>query len=393
MAVRANPRLIDELERYGAQDVMKCYQCGNCSAACPFSREPFIFPRRSVRALQLGLESRLRGNLEPWLCYYCGECSQQCPRGAEPGETMMSMRRWLTAQYDLTGISGLFYRSWKAELTAMIALALVTGVGFLAFGFTRGGGDLSIYDGPRAFLPAHAIHVFDWAMASVLFGLLAVNCFRMWLFTMRGEHAPAVPLGTYLKHLLLLPQHFFTQKRYRECDDKRPWAIHIVLMLSYVTMLVLIMFFLRHLQDGPRVNWLAHGFGYLASAGLLVTGAMAVRGRLEKQRPYHRHSHESDWMFLVLLLFVAATGVVQHLLHRAGLPTAANLLYVVHLMGVVPMLVLEVPFSKWSHLAYRPLAMYFAQLQIAARAAEARAAGTRAAGTARQAGASAGGRG
>ena len=34
---------------------------------------------------------------------------------------------------------------------------------------------------------------------------------------------------------------------------------------------------------------------------------------------------------------------------------AANITYIVHLMGVVPMLVLEVPFSKWSHLAYRPL--------------------------------------
>jgi hypothetical protein len=35
-------------------------------------------------------------------------------------------------------------------------------------------------------------------------------------------------------------------------------------------------------------------------------------------------------------------------------------MYVVHLMGAVPMLVLEVPFGKWAHLAYRPLAMYFA---------------------------------
>jgi hypothetical protein len=47
---------------------------------------------------------------------------------------------------------------------------------------------------------------------------------------------------------------------------------------------------------------------------------------------------------------------------------AANITYVVHLMGVVPMLALEVPFSKWSHLAYRPLAIYFAQLQQAAQA-------------------------
>ena len=27
------------------------------------------------------------------------------------------------------------------------------------------------------------------------------------------------------------------------------------------------------------------------------------------------------------------------------------------------MLALEVPFSKWSHLAYRPLAMYFADVR------------------------------
>jgi hypothetical protein len=32
-------------------------------------------------------------------------------------------------------------------------------------------------------------------------------------------------------------------------------------------------------------------------------------------------------------------------------------------MAVVPMLGLEVPFSKWSHMAYRPLAMYFSTLR------------------------------
>jgi hypothetical protein len=30
------------------------------------------------------------------------------------------------------------------------------------------------------------------------------------------------------------------------------------------------------------------------------------------------------------------------------------------------MLVLDVPFSKWAHLAYRPLAMYFSELQAEA---------------------------
>ena len=44
MAIRVNPKLIDDLEVFGAEDVSKCYHCGNCSAVCPFSKEPHIIP-------------------------------------------------------------------------------------------------------------------------------------------------------------------------------------------------------------------------------------------------------------------------------------------------------------------------------------------------------------
>lgn len=364
MAFRANPRLVEELEVYGAQDVTKCYHCGNCSAVCPFSKEPFIFPRKSMRFLQMGLGGKLRGNLEPWLCYYCGECSEQCPREAEPGETMMSMRRWLTAQYDFTGLSRLFYRSWKIELLAIVLVAVLTGIGFAAFGFWQG--DINIYDGPGAFLPSSAVHIFDWTMGGVLAGLLLINCARMWWFTTGRDKNLKIPLGAYFRKLYLIPLHFMTQKRYRECEKKAPWAIHLALMLSYVTMLILIMFFLHFMQQGPQIVWAAHIFGYLASAGLLVAVIYALRGRLNKTQTHYKHSHESDWMFLILLLYVSATGVLQHIFHRSGQIPLANVTYVVHMMGVVPMLVLEVPFSKWAHLAYRPLAMYFAALQTEA---------------------------
>jgi quinone-modifying oxidoreductase, subunit QmoC len=373
MRVRVNPNLIGDLERYGAEDVSKCFHCGNCTAACKFSNDPFMFPRKMMRGLQMGLEKRLRASLEPWLCYYCGECSEQCPRGAEPGETMMSIRRWLTAQYDFTGISQLFYRSWKVELALMLIVAMLTGLGFIAFGFRFGGGNLAVYDGPGAFLPAHAVHIFDWTMASTLGTFLVINCIRMWYFVMRSEKSQRVPLSAYVRHLPQVAVHFFTQKRYRECDEKQPWKIHIFLMLSYVTMLVLIMGFLKYMQYGPKMYILPHLFGWAASVGLITTAIIALRGRMQKNSAHHRHSHESDWMFLILLLFVAITGVVQHLLHRIGLPMAANIAYIVHLMGVVPMLALEVPFSKWSHMAYRPLAMYFASMQQEAYAARAAA--------------------
>jgi quinone-modifying oxidoreductase, subunit QmoC len=376
MAVRVNPKLIDDLEVYGAQDVRMCYHCGNCTAACPFSAEPYIFPRRSMRNLQMGLEKKLESGLEPWLCYYCGECTEQCPRGAEPGETMMSLRRWLTARYDWTGISRMFYRSGKFELLSVIVAALLTGLGFVLWAVFRAGGTGSIfhYDGPNAFMPESAIHLFDWGLAGVLLVLLLSNCARMWWFTLGRDSVGAnrtirVPLTAYISNLLQLPVHFFSQKRYAQCERKRPWAIHLALMLSYVTMLVLIVFFLGYMQSGPAVDWRVHVLGYLATVGLLGTTIYALRGRLKKSEPLYKHSHETDWLFLALLIFVAFTGILQHILHRSGLDVAANVTYIVHLMGVVPMLGLEVPFSKWAHLAYRPLGMYFSKVRAAAQPA------------------------
>jgi heterodisulfide reductase subunit C/quinone-modifying oxidoreductase subunit QmoC len=329
----------------------------------------------------MGLETKLESSLDPWLCYYCGECSDDCPRDAEPGETMMSLRRWLTARYDWTGISKLFYLSWKAELLAIIIVALLAGAGFLAAGFLLGGGDISVYNGENAFLPAGeswyglptgtGVHLFDWILAGVLVFFLSTNCMRMWWKTMGRDKSVKVPPHLYIAKIFSLPWNFMSQARYAKCDRKRPWAIHLVLMLSYVTMLILIMFFLERMAAGPGVDWKVHVFGLLATVGLLATTIFAMRGRVKKTEAQYKHSHESDWMFLILLVVVASTGFLQFALHRSGLDVAANIAYVVHMMAVVPMLLLEVPFSKWSHLAYRPLAMYFNEVrEEAATAAE-----------------------
>jgi nitrate reductase gamma subunit len=127
-------------------------------------------------------------------------------------------------------------------------------------------------------------------------------------------------------------------------------------------------------QEGPAINWAVHAFGYIASIGLLGAIVYFLRARMGKSQPHSKHSHESDWIFLSLLFLVTSTGILQHILHRSGADVAANILYCVHLAFVVPMLVLEVPFSKWSHMAYRPLAVYLAEVQREALANQAPAA-------------------
>ena len=144
-----------------------------------------------------------------------------------------------------------------------------------------------------------------------------------------------------------------------------PWLLHLGLMLGYVTMLVLVMGFIHLLQGGPRIEWSVHVFGYLASLGLIAGVIYFLRSRKLKTRPQYQKSHLSDWVFVLLLLVVVTTGVLQHVFHRTGLITVANVLYVVHLMFVVPWL-LTMPFSKIMHMFYRPMAMYFADVRLEA---------------------------
>jgi len=366
MAIRVNPTFIDELDRFGAEDVQLCYQCGDCSTVCPHADDVYKFPRKSMRSLQMGLEQKIETTLEPWLCYYCGQCSTQCPREADPGETMMSLRRWLISRYDLTGLARIFFKSRLAEVLAIVVVALLTGAFLVYYGFS--GGTLSIYDGEGAFLPSQFIHRFDLTIGSVLLIFLLANAIHMWYLVMVKGTNPNVPLWLYIKKFYQLPWHFFTQKRYSECEKKQehpvfmPWFIHLGLMLGYVTMLVLVMVFIEQLQSGPAIRWSVHIFGYLATIGLVTGTLYFIRSRLKKSYVQYKKSHGTDWVFVILLFIIVLTGVLQHIFHRTGLYELANITYVIHLMGVVPWL-LRMPFSKWSHLIYRPLAMYFAEIR------------------------------
>ena len=374
MAIRVNPSFIDVLDKYGAEDVQLCYQCGDCSTVCAHANEIFKFPRKSMRQMQMGLEQKIETTIEPWLCYYCGQCTEQCPREADPGETMMSLRRWLISRYDFTGLANQFYISKTKEILWVGLIAVITGLFLTMYGISYG--NFNIYDGEGAFLPSEFIHSFDLAIGGIMGAFLLANALRMWYFVMiKGVDFP-VPWWLYIKKFLELPIHFLTQKRYAECDDKEeklhmPWLVHFGLALGYVTMLILVMVFIVPFQAGPEIQWSVHIFGYLATLGLLVGTIYFISNRIKKGYIQYKKSHNTDWMFVVLLLFIVMTGIFQHIFHRTGLLEWANVTYIIHLMAVVPWL-LRMPFSKWAHMIYRPLAMYFAAIQSEAYARQER---------------------
>lgn len=352
-----DPGLYREVSLFGARDMEKCMQCGNCSASCPLSQGEDTFPRKIYRYLQLGLRQKLLSSPVPWLCYYCGECNKDCPRGAEPAETMMAARRWLTTQYDWTGLARKLYLSeaWEIGSLAVVSLFII-----LLFVFFHGP-VITDRMAVNTFAPVLWIEIGDLLMAVVLSAFLLSNAFRMFRFIMAGTR---VPLWMYITEAKSFVLHFATQKRWRKCsDDKTRWKKHFFLVTGYMTMMTLIIGCIRWFQVDDTSWHFTSIFGYYATAVLLYLTVDMMISRRKKEELIHRFSEPTDWLFLILLFATTLTGIFMHIVRLAGWPMGTYVMYVIHLAIAVPMLVIEVPFGKWSHLFYRPLAIFLSTVK------------------------------
>ncbi len=374
MSYRVDPELARELEKYGGDTVTKCFNCGNCTAVCALTDDQNVFPRQFIRYMQLGMQDKMVESLEPWMCYYCGECSDTCPREAEPGELMMAARRWLTSKYDWTGLARLMYKSeaWEIGMLALAAIGVL-----LLFIMPGGFGFRLLAEHPEArstvmlehFAPSHIVHWGDIIMAVVLSFFLLTNAARMMYFAMRKSR---VPLSAYIIEIKEFVIHLLTQVRWSGCEKNVSvqWVRHIFLVTGYGTMFLLVVVFLPWFQiDNTDFHWTSL-FGYYATLVLLAVTIWMLSDRLGKKEQIHKHSHLSDWLFPILLFFTALTGILMHLFRLVDMAMATYVMYTIHLMVAVPMLVIEVPFGKWAHLLYRPLAVFFTAVKRHERTSE-----------------------
>ena len=85
----------DTVLQAGGDALKSCYQCGFCSAACPWSlivRFPARFGvRKLIHEAQIGLLNFKADDM--WMCTTCAACAQRCPRGVEMIDIMRALRR------------------------------------------------------------------------------------------------------------------------------------------------------------------------------------------------------------------------------------------------------------------------------------------------------------
>ena len=388
MSAQVNPDLLINLKNFGVEDASACFNCGNCTAICNLSSESVPFPRKVIRYLQLGLKDKLIQSPEPWLCYYCGDCSETCPRQANPGEVMMGLRRYLTSLYDWTGISRLFYTSKIFEVFAILFVAALVGLGFY------------VYHGPmltdrvalNVFAPNRVIEILDLIMLVVLSFLLLSNAYRMFKKVMgdpnqypelsqtakqqfQNRLIRGIPLTTWVSEAKEFIVQFFTQKRFNSCgtrSQKTQWIVHLLIMSGYSIVFFLVVVGIRWFQRDeiyPLWNPIRL-LGYYSTFAILYGVTYAIIGRIKKSKSVYEHSHSSDWAFLILLWLTTFTGIMIHATRLLEMPLTTYYIYVIHLMIAVPMLVIEVPFAKWTHQLYRPLVLYLIKVKERAVNAE-----------------------
>ena len=388
MISRVDPEFKQELHNFGLREWNECFHCGNCTAICPLTKDDNLFPRRGIRLAQMGLKKQLVSSVDPWLCYYCGECTETCPRNANPGELMMVLRRYLTSFYDWTGLARLFYTKKIWELAAIIFVALGVILSFLIFlppspllfsnpaAFINDQGGVMInslasgIEGPRF---VQLIEYGDLLMALIVAGLLISNILHMFYRVILSNKELKVPLFSYFTEFWSLIYNFATQARFSKCQNRTYWIGHLLVMTGYTIMFTIIVVFLKEFQIEeikPWYNW-QRLLGYYSTFGLLFFLIYTFVGRIRKTDLKMQFSHPSDWMFIVLLFFTTVTGILIHIFRVSGLPAATYFTYLIHLAFLVPMIVIEVPFSKWSHLAYRPFAIYFDRLRRAGQSPDA----------------------
>ncbi len=391
MSSAVNPDLLLNLKKFGVKDAATCFNCGNCTAVCSLSSESLPFPRKTIRYLQLGLDDKLVQSPEPWLCYYCGDCSETCPRQANPGEVMMGLRRYLTSRYDWTGISRLFYTSKIFEVLSILVVAALVGLGFYFFH----GPMLTDRVALNVFAPNTTIEILDLILLVVLSIFLLSNAFRMSKAVMGNAgsfsgsvnpnsaktNQPAIlifgiPAQTYLKEAKEFVVQFFTQKRFDTCgtpSQRTQWFVHLLIMTGYSAVFLLVVAGIRWFQrDEIYVLWHpVRLLGYYSTFAILYGVTYAIIGRVKRSKSVYEHTHSTDWAFLILLWLTAFTGILIHVTRLLELPLTTYYLYVIHLMIAVPMLVIEVPFAKWTHQLYRPLILYLMKVKAGANRAEA----------------------
>jgi nitrate reductase gamma subunit len=387
MSTRVDRDLYPELQRFGATDISACFNCGVCTAICPLSVDGTSFPRRMSRYAQLGLREKLLSSPELWSCYGCAECTESCPTQADPASFMAAARRYAVASYDRTHLAYLLATSRAFAIVFVVGLVGLLAAFMYAARKPVDGSTLALFE----FVPSELIHNLGIVAMAVMGVAAAVGLFEMVRRVLRGPR-PKLRAAAGAAFYAVGTESIAQTRFRKDCADAtdatdaaeaaepgastaRPWYsqrwfIHFATMWGFLGLLFATManYGLELLgvkaTGTPVPIWYpVRLLGTLAGAALIYGTSVLIARRLRKSDRSSAHSTTSDWTFLWLLWVSGVTGFILELaLYLPSAPAWGYGVFLIH-VAVAMALVLLVPFGKFAHVFYRPIALFAIRLR------------------------------
>ena len=88
-----DPTFKHTIQSICGENVLSCYQCGECTAGCPAAYSMDIAPNQVMRMAQVGFKDDVLGSSAIWLCAGCETCATRCPRGVALSKVMDACRQ------------------------------------------------------------------------------------------------------------------------------------------------------------------------------------------------------------------------------------------------------------------------------------------------------------
>ncbi len=118
------------VEEQSEQKISLCYQCGNCTAGCPYTFA-YDFPVNQImRLVQAGQRDTVLACKSIWLCATCESCTTRCPNNIDVAR-VMDVLRHMARREGRVGI-GEVKKFWDTFLDSVKAHGRLFETGVLA---------------------------------------------------------------------------------------------------------------------------------------------------------------------------------------------------------------------------------------------------------------------
>lgn len=370
-------RILDE----GGGNLKQCFQCATCSVVCSLSPDRRPFPRKEMIWTQWGLRDKLFADPDVWRCYQCDDCSTYCPRGARPGDVLAAVRREAVEHYAAPRFLARLVNDVKAlPVMLLIPAALL-------------GGALLLKTPLEKVLPAalkHEVPAGTWEYAQLFPHWLLIGFFtffsilsflamlagvvKFWKAMRAADERAGLKSagGNWSAAAIKVGRDIFTHEKFSQCTTNASRRLsHLGVFYGFLGLLlvtiwaIFVLYVFKYLKPGlfeyPFAFW--NPAKILANASMLALGAgcvLMMRDRLRKDSEEKGRSSSFDWVFVGTLAAVTLTGFAVEVSRFADLRSVGYGVYFVHLVCVFALLI-YLPYSKFAHLVYRAVALFYSE--------------------------------